>query len=318
MITLAPDQTLSPTLLKALFVQSQITPASHPELAYILKQPKPWLTESHELTSPLELTRLGGITDAEQATVSIQATSLKQEISAGDWLKYYALTLGKQILTFQPISTDLAQSQLQFEHSSDVLIEQAHAVIHGRWLVLISCLAAKAAYRHLVSTFNQIIMSFRLLNPPLELTIEPRTTYRLKPYQFLCPTRWQYQAITENTRVLSHPLGLVKITVLGQISTQAEWLEQQLDDFPHLTLQNLLHHAPLSNPNPRLPHGHLTIYQGIQLGEPKELWLSRFQDRVHRITVALLTPARTCAFYSWAVNKRTYGIILASLQSAEN
>ena len=312
MTTLPPDQTLSPILLKALFVENQTTPASNPELAYTLKQPKPWLTGSDELTSPLELTRLGSITDAEQATVSIQATSLDREISAGDWLKYYAL--GKQILTFQPTSTDLAQGLLQFDSSSDVLIERARAMIHGQWLVLISCLAAEAAYHHLASTFNQIITSFRLLKPPVEPTIEPRTTHRLKPYQFLCPTRWQYQAVAENTGVLSHPLGLVKITVLSRINTQAEWLEQQLDDFPQLTLQNLLHHAPLSTPNPQLPHGHLTIYQGIQSGEPRELWLSRFPDRVHWVTVARLTPARTLDFSSWAVNKRTYGIILESLQ----
>ncbi|NJO14961.1 MAG: hypothetical protein HC877_04205 [Thioploca sp.] len=314
MITLPPDQTLPPILFKALFVQSQITPASNPELAYTLKQPKPWFAKNHELTNPLELTWLGSITDAEQATVSIQATSLDREISAGDWLKYYALTLGKQILTFQPTSTDLAQGLLQFEYSSDVWIERAHTVIHGQWLVLISGLAAKAVYHHLASTFKQIITSFRLLNPPVEPTIEPRTTYRLKPYQFRCPTRWQYQVVAKNTGVLSHPLGLVKITVLSQINTQAEWLEQQLDDFPQLTLQNLLHHAPLSSPNSQLPHGHLMIYQGIQSGEPKELWLSRFKDRVHWVTVALLTPTRTLAFHSWAINKRTYGIILASLQ----
>ncbi len=318
MITLPPDPTLPPTLLKVLFAQSQITPASNPELAYILKQPKPWLTYSHELITPLELTLLGGITDTDQATVSIQATLLDREISAGDWLKYYALTLGKQILTCQPTSTDLAQGLLQFKHSSSVLIERAHVMIHGPWLVLVSCLAAEAAYHHLASTFNQIITSFRLLNPPVELTIEPRTTCRLKLYQFRCPTRWQYQAFEENTCVLSHQLGLVKITVLSQINTQAEWLEQQLDDFPQLILQNLLHHAPLSSPNLQLPHGHLMIYQGIQSGEPKELWLSRLRDRVHWVTVALLTPTRTLDFYSWAVNKRTYGIILASLSSEEN
>jgi hypothetical protein len=317
MITLSPDQTLPPILLKALFVEGQTTPASNPQLAYTLKQPKPWLTESHELTGPLELTRLGCITDANQATVSIQATLLDQEISAGDWLKYYALALGKQILTCQPTSTELAQGLLQFEHSSDVLIERSHAVIHGPWLVLISGLATEAVYPHLASTFNQIIMSFRLLNPPVKPTIEPRTTYRLQPYQFRCPSRWQSQAVAENTCILSRPLGLVKITVLSQVKTQAEWLEQQLDDFPYLTLQNLLHHAPLSSPNSQFPHGHLVIYQGIQQEEPKELWLSRIPDRIHGVTVALLTPTRMLDFYSWAVNKRTYGIILASLQPEE-
>jgi hypothetical protein len=62
----------------------------------------------------------------------------------------------------------------------------------------------------------------------VEPTIEPRTSYRLKPYQFRCPSRWQSQAVAENTCILSRPLGLVKITVLSQINTQAEWLEQQL------------------------------------------------------------------------------------------
>ena len=56
----------------------------------------------------------------------------------------------------------------------------------------------------------------------------------------------------------------------------------------------------------------------MQAGESKELWLSRFPDRVHWVTVALLTPARTLDFYSWAVHKRTYGIILALLSPGEN
>ncbi|NJO18417.1 MAG: hypothetical protein HC877_22590 [Thioploca sp.] len=42
--------------------------------------------------------------------------------------------------------------------------------------------------------------------------------------------------------------------------------------------------------------------------------MNRIPDRVQGVTVALLTPARTPDFYSWAVNKRTDGIILASLQ----
>ncbi len=83
-------------------------------------------------------------------------------------------------------------------------------------------------------------------------------------------------------------------------------------------VDNALLYKPLSSPNSQLPHGHLVIYQVIQQEEPKELWLSRFKGRVYWVTVALLTPTRTLDFYSWAVNKRTYGIILASLSSEEN
>jgi hypothetical protein len=59
-----------------------------------------------------------------------------------------------------------------------------------------------------------------------------------------------------------------------------------------------------------------TVYDAIAY-TPYGLWLSRIPDRIHGVTVALLTPTRMLDFYSWAINKRTYGIILASLQPEE-
>jgi hypothetical protein len=55
------------------------------------------------------------------------------------------------------------------------------------------------------------------------------------------------------------------------------------------------------------------IYQGEQANQSQELWLSRFEENSHHVTVALLTPARREQFYTWAVNKRAYGIVLESL-----
>jgi len=304
----------APTLLNALFVPCQITPATQPALAYTLKQPKSWRSGSADLTHPLELTCLGSFTDDVQSTVSIQAISLKREISAGDWLKYYALSLSKPILTLKPISVNWAHGILQWDSAHR---EHAATIIHGQWLILISCLTTEAAYQALASTFKHIITSFKLLNPPEQATIESRIPYTMaNTLQFAAPASWQCQSMQANSCTLSQQSAQLKLSIEHKTAVieTAEWLEKQLDDFPQLKIQNLLHHSRLSSPNVHFSEGHLMIYAGIDHGESRELWLTRFEDQYHTVTVALLTAARTVDFYLWAVNKRAYGIILESLQ----
>lgn len=318
MSTLTPGRMISPALRKMLFVQIQETPPQDPSLAYSLTVPRSWSEGSTKHALPLKLERLKSLGWPHQVHLQLSATRLNREIGAGDWLKYYALTLKRTLVTIEVKTAHLADGLLQFEQSNSLFIERATITIHGPWLICLSCLAQEGAYSALAETFGMVVTSFRLLNSPSPSTIEPRLAHHLPAgLQFNCPPSWQPHSVTEKTIALSNgEANQLRVTLLDKkVITQPEQvIEHLLDEFPEVSVQALQHQAPLPSPHAeRFPEGRLMIYQGEQAGQAQELWLSRFEEDSHYVTVALLTPARQEQFYPWAVNKRAYGIVLESL-----
>ena len=274
MSTLPQGQMISPALRQKLFVPIQGRPPQEPSLAYSLTVPKSWSEVSTEHVLPLKLEGLKSLVGPHQAHIQLSATRLNREIGAGDWLKYYAFALSRTLVTIEVQTAHFADGLLQFNPSNNLFIERVTTLIHGPWLILLSCLASEGAYSALAETFGMVVTSFRLLNPPSPATIEPRLAHHLPAgLQFDCPTSWQPHSVTERTIALSNGgANQLKVTLFDKtVMTQPEpVIEHLLDEFLDLSVQALRHQAPLPSPHAeRFPEGRLMIYQGEPANQPQ-------------------------------------------------
>jgi hypothetical protein len=285
-------------VLKTLFKKRENEPPQSPTLAHSIMLPLSW-QKINDLWVPKP-------NNGIYPSIQIHATKLTQEISAHNWLRYYVAESKEQILNLQTPSVLFADSLVKFQTPEQVIIKRIAAVIHGSWMILLLGFAQEYDYLALAETFGKAVSSFRLLKPALSPSIEPQTHYQLaEMIEFDCPASWQSKLVSETNIELYHDDAQLKVALSSKQNLE-KIIETTLDDFPQMTILELLHSTPLRN-------FHLLIYQGNFKDQTYELWISCFEYYQHYTVASLLTISRDSDFYQWAVNKRAYGILLESL-----
>lgn len=316
-------------------------PYGNASLAYQMLLPKSWgydaiKAESANLPtdSPKLLALFGG---AEQhgATPVIQLHGIRllREIRAAHWLRLYAEKQNAEIIETNELSHLFADALMTKKIDGHNYILRVAARINANHLFLILGIAISPAYAELAETFGLTIASFKLTNAGDIEAVETKTTYTLtNPLAFQAPTSWHAtkpeadklppgrQAIDlYNLDAENVPHGFIRIKTISKdvADITSEQVQQGgLEEFSEggIEISDVIDTYPVPSTNSRFHNNILTIYSATIDKNPQELWVCQLETKQFHTLITLLTPSRNFTFETWAVNKRTYEIILETLK----
>lgn len=333
-------KSISPEVLESSFLKVQDRPYGNSALAYTILLPKHWRADS---SLKVKTSQLGTVTlkplaifagpKSEHSFIQLHAIQLPKEISAAHWLKHYAATTERKLVDLDELSVLFADSLMTFKIEDHGFSGRAAAKIDGDRLFLVFCFAPDATYPALAETFGLAVSSFKLLNPSSKKTIEPRHQHNLANIvQFEYPASWTPR-IAENPPIGKQAIdlyhfddnkafqGLIRVKTVNKtvVEQSEDVIKDTVQEYAdsNLVLRDKLHSSPVGSYSERFSNGVLIIYNCVIEGNQEntqELWICVFGDDEYYVITSLLTPSRNDIFYTWALNKRAYEIVLESIQ----
>lgn len=339
MTQLPIGKSFTPEQLGELFVAVEDEPYGNPLLGYRIMIPQGWTAdtlqaESAELNAS-QLKPLGVFfrdpNDGTHAYIQIQAIHLPKTISAANWLRHFSITTEKKIQVINEISPSFVDSLLSFEIEDTRFLGRTACRIDKNRLFLLLMFAVEEAYEPLAEFFGVGVASFKLLNQDPEATIEPYASLQGPAnLKFNYPNSWQ-SLVNEDPPLGKEVVDLYNfddeknLNGLIRIKSVSKKISGNVDELVHsllaefqasnLMINGLRHQAEVPIQTTHFFNGQYAIYDAhiADSDSPQELWLTTFEDTSHYYGVVLLTPVKEHIFYVWAINQRTYQIILSSL-----
>ncbi|MCX7099865.1 MAG: hypothetical protein NTV43_18375 [Methylococcales bacterium] len=327
---------LPPQTIKAMFSLAEDTPFNNKQLGYKILIQKNWevdtLTAKSAELDTVSLKPIGMFVSPQNhpqsAYIHIYAVELLKEISAANLLRHYANTTGRNIINLQEISIYFADSLMDFNIENQSFIGRAAIRVDGNKAFMVFCFTKKANYENLAEIFGLTVASFQLTSPSLQNYIEHRVSIAINDIKFDYPASWQPNMPKEmprgrqvtdlyhfdNENVLQ---GMIRIKVVEKntIDSIEKVLRGTIDEFTeaNVVIQQKTHQSSVESYSKRFLNGEILIYECTINNNPNELWICVFSDTTHYYVISLLTPARDNYFYTWALNRRAYDIVLESV-----
>jgi hypothetical protein len=323
--------------IKAMFSLAEDTPFNNKQLGYKILMQKNWEMDTIEAkTAELDTISLKPIAlfvspqnHPQSAYIHIYAVQLVKEITAAHLLRHYANTTDRTIINLQEISIYFADSLMTFNIENKPFIGRAAIRIDGNIAFMVFGFTKKANYENLAEIFGLTVASFQLTSPSSQSYIEPRETIVFfNTIKFNYPASWKSNIPKEipngrqvtdlyhfdNENVLQ---GMIRIKIVEKniIDSVEKVIKGTIEEFTvaNVKIQQKSHQSSVESYSKQFLNGQLLIYDCLIDNNPNELWICIFSDANYYVVVSLLTPARDKVFYTWALNKRAYDIILESV-----
>ena len=339
MTQLPIGKSFTPEQLGELFVAVEDQPYGNPSLGYRMMVPQGWTADTLQAESAglntSQLKPLGVFfsdpSDGAHAYIQIQAIRLTKTITAANWLRHFAITTEKDIKVINEISPLFVDSLLSFNIEDSRFLGRTACRIDKNRLFLLLMLAVEEAYEPLAEFFGVGVASFKLLDQDPAATIEPYVSLQGPGnLQFSYPNSWRSLVNQEsvpgkkaidlyNFDDENNLNGLIRVkSASKQPSHNIDALVHSLlSEFQesNLIINGLRHQVEVPIETTHFFNGHCDIYAANIAGSeiPQELWLTTFEDAAYYYGIVLLTPVKEHIFYVWAINQRTYQIILSSI-----
>jgi hypothetical protein len=264
----------------------------------------------------------------------VQAARLEREISAKNFLIWYAFQYDLRIHLMREISVASADMLMEQPIEGEPFLERTAAVIEGDRVFLLTGIAHASRYPEVEEMFGAMIASFRILTPSPRRTIE----------------RWEDCALLGDAVRFRHPASFRPTLVDGSDDQRAIVGLHGLD--VEGAISGIIHVEAARGAPLALDDEHARILAAIRpsgitpSGDPSEvpleaeggsirpLGMRRYPALIegneleHEIWIALMcsdslvvrvwmtTPDKKSSFLHWATNRRALEILLGSLAAA--
>lgn len=295
---------------------------------FTLMLPKIWKITSGEAQYPTDknLTLLAKIVDSQNihdANITVWSALLTQEIHPADWLEAWLESQQYQTLNSRTVPTKYGDLG-DFLAQKDGEIFRLFVIKDGNRIFLLKAKASIETYKQYEEGFLLAIQSFQLLNPSKEIYAElfkPYTTK--KPYKITLryPASWKYRAEEDGSGIFSFSLINQKDKVtLGQINTvlapaslnikPIDMLQTWIDKMKanNILAENTINHIKTK----KIKHGKIITWKSKAIRDNVSIELNNsiIEHNKSLLMFSLISPSKTRNHNAWAVNQRTYEILV--------
>lgn len=330
---------------------TEIDPYSEPKISYSMRIPKSWTDNDQKGMVGSQMVLSGRVLGIMARHVSapknllrsylqVEAQSLAYEISGENWLVNFILSNGFS-LTAMTVHSGREVEALYVQVIKDqTYVVRARVLLNGPTLVLIRYYLPQENFEIERTQQEQVVSSFKLLNPTNE-RVEKQSTYGfLDQSYFSYPESWTlkersilsvermsallYQAREElderkKTRLVLE--GHIRLHLISRLLKTT--LEQEVETFrknlniPDYEIGRLIESVTYDY-DPTIKSGKAQVYalapkDKVHM-QPYEFLVTIMQGDDYYYITSMITPSRQEDFYLWAQNMEAAKIINESVR----
>jgi len=295
---------------------------------FTLMLPKTWKTDPAEAQYPTDenLKLLAKVVDSQNiqdANITVWSALLTHEIHPSDWLENWLENQQYHVLNSRTLPADYGYLG-DFLARKEGHIFRLLVIKDGNRLFLLKAQTKIKTYKQYEESFLLAIQSFQLLNPNKEIYAELFKQYTTKkPYKIALryPTSWKYRAEEDDLEIFSFSLINQKDKVmLGHINTvlapaslnikPIDMLQTWIDKMKanNILAENTINHAKTK----QLKHGKITTWKSKAIRDNASIELNNsiIEHDKGLLMFSLISPSKARNHNAWAVNQRTYEILV--------
>lgn len=306
-------------------------PFNDKSLAYEVRLPKTWESVNKSAAANYMLTDrlLGQVAhfygppriDAGRSEFTIMAENLNYELTAEQWFLQYVLSNGFTLEGIEIVDSRKIEALHIYLKDGDTFVTRTVAQINGRRIILAQYTVPALYWQKEKVISNEIMKSFEMLSPQVELIENFKTHQFLDLIEFDYPESWKISvppikdtdrmlALLENIRPETKVLdGQVYVEALSSYVVQD--IEQEMQAVRRkLNKQGLLVGGLMETRDDIYFHeniefGFAEVYEARDTENDLlqyELWIAAMATEEYFFFLYLVTPHRDTDYFIWARN----------------